>query len=111
MPMGMSFGYDIADSNFDKKTGTLHLLDLTIFEASITQFPMNPSAGVTGVKAQLEQIERMSMEERRELIKALSAGLDEPLYDPARVNINLGEQDSEAIAALETLTERIRALA
>ena len=122
MAMGMSFGYDVEESDFDKPTSTLHLKDLTVFEASITQFPMNPAAGVTDVKAQLEQIERMSAEERRELIKALSAGLG--LYDPVQwttgtVTIdtscgtptNFGAQDSEAIATLETLTERLRALA
>ena len=131
LPMGMSFGYDIVKSTFDKKEGTMHLLDLTVYEASITQFPMNHAAGVTSVKAQLEQIERMSMEERRELIKALSEGpftTSGVLYDPLHwdagtsgtitatggegyYKFDLGAQDSEAIALLETLTERVRASA
>lgn len=120
LPMGMSFGYDVVESNFDKKDGILYLLDLTVYEASLTQFPMNPAAGVTDVKAQLEQIERMSTEERRELIKALSAGLEPDLYGPlftageARTIIganNLGAQDDEAVALVEAFTERIRASA
>ena len=71
------------------------------------------------------------MEERRELIKALSEGpftTSGVLYDPLHwdagtsgtitatggegyYKFDLGAQDSEAIALLETLTERVRASA
>lgn len=48
LPIGLSFGYKVRDS--DRKGGTRHLKDLKVFEWSVTQVPMNPDAEITDTK-------------------------------------------------------------
>ena len=101
MPMGMSFGYDIIDSDYDKKTSTLHLNELELFEVSVTDFPMNSDAGVLTAKSVLN----MRPEEVRALIKQLEGFLEkEPIT-------TLGATERDAIASLESLTAQVRAIA
>ena len=58
MPLGMSFGYDVVNSHADLKTGSRVLTELELYEATITQFPMNPEAGVVSVKEDPSRKER-----------------------------------------------------
>ena len=58
MPLGMSFGYDVIQSHYDSKSGSRMLTELKLYEATLTQFPMNPSAGVTSVKAEAKELRR-----------------------------------------------------
>lgn len=47
---GLSIGYSIKESHYDRKTNTHHLQDLDLFEISLVTMPMNPQATVSGVK-------------------------------------------------------------
>jgi len=95
VPMGMSFAYDIIDSAYDKATKTLHLKELKLYEATITQYPMNTLAGILDVKSILDmepdQIDRLIAELSAHRAKDTGA--------------------TTAYQAISELTERIRAQA
>lgn len=48
-PMGLSIGYETIKADTDQK-GIRHLKEVRLWEISITEFPMNPSAEVRSVK-------------------------------------------------------------
>lgn len=49
-PIGMSFGYEVKKDDFDEEKNARLLREIKTYEFSLTQIPMNPEAGVTGVK-------------------------------------------------------------
>ena len=98
VPMGMSFAYDIIDSAYDKATKTLHLKELKLYEATITQYPMNQMAGILDVKSILD----MEPDKIDRLIAELSAHRAEQIGAPT---------EAALIADLKQFTTRIRATA
>jgi len=48
--IGMSFGYEVTQDDYDKEKDARLLKEIKTYEFSLTQIPMNPQAGVTGVK-------------------------------------------------------------
>jgi hypothetical protein len=46
----MSFGYEVKKDDYDKEKDARLLKEIKTYEFSLTQIPMNPEAGVTGVK-------------------------------------------------------------
>ena len=48
---GLSIGYGVKDSAYDRKTGVRQLKELTLHEVSLVTFPMNERATITSVKA------------------------------------------------------------
>jgi len=48
--IGMSFGYEVTKDDYDKEKDARLLKEIKTYEFSLTQIPMNPQAGVTGVK-------------------------------------------------------------
>ena len=47
---GMSIGYGVKDSSYDKKSGVRQLKELALHEVSLVTFPMNDLATITSVK-------------------------------------------------------------
>jgi len=60
---GMSIGYNVIDSVFDKKTGISVLEKLDLWEISLVTFPANELATVQSVK-QLEEINSLADAEK-----------------------------------------------
>lgn len=52
--IGMSFGYEVKNDEYDSDEDVRILKEVKTHEFSLTQIPMNPQAEVTGVKAFLE---------------------------------------------------------
>lgn len=50
-PKGLSIGYATRDSRTDPTTGVRTLLEVDLYEVSVTGYPMNPKAAITDVKA------------------------------------------------------------
>jgi uncharacterized protein len=50
-PKGLSIGYRTLESGNDHATGVRSLLEIDLIEGSITPFPANPMATVTGAKS------------------------------------------------------------
>jgi HK97 family phage prohead protease len=48
--IGMSFGYEVKEDEYDEEKDARLLKEIKTYEFSLTQIPMNPEAGVTGVK-------------------------------------------------------------
>jgi uncharacterized protein len=57
MPMGMSIGYRTVKSEFDKDGNRL-LKELTLYEVTITEFPMNEKAQIVSVKSVTDLISK-----------------------------------------------------
>jgi HK97 family phage prohead protease len=54
LPIGMSFGYEVREDEYDKEKDARILKEVKAHEFSLTQIPMNPKARVTGIKSFLE---------------------------------------------------------
>jgi HK97 family phage prohead protease len=53
---GLSIGYDLIKSEYDKKNDARLLKEIKVWEVSLVTFPMNPRALVSSVKSQVEGI-------------------------------------------------------
>jgi len=54
LEIGMSFGYEVKQDEYDKEKSARILKEVRVHEFSLTQIPMNPKAGVTGIKSLLK---------------------------------------------------------
>jgi len=54
LPVGMSFGYEVKNDDFDQERNARLLKEVKNYEFTVTQIPMNDSARVTGVKDLLD---------------------------------------------------------
>lgn len=51
IPLGMSIGYDTVKEEYDSQNDIRRLKELKLYEVSLTMFPMNEEAVMTGVKS------------------------------------------------------------
>ena len=108
VPMGMSFGYDIVKDRWDKEKGARMLLELKLYEVTVTQFPMNESAGVFGMKAAdfTDEFERSMAAEniwamRYAIDSAFFNSTDSALYDE-------GTSEAERMGMLSRILDQFK---
>jgi HK97 family phage prohead protease len=89
---GMSIGYDTVKDELNHETGVRTLKELKLWEYSITPFPMNPEAQLTGVK---------SFEEFEDELRGLLAFLAERKAQLTPRQIALIEEARRQFSALE----------
>ena len=89
--MGLSIGFIVIDEEVQKKKGEpdLRILkEIQLIEYSVTPFPANPKAGVTGVRNMRDLIgslDELSSEERALLLAELREFEAAPLSEPDRL--------------------------
>ena len=95
LPLGMSIGFDIVKDEIDQKSQVRVLKEIRLHEISLTMFPMNPEARVTGVKG-------MAVEELVQLRTEIDSLLEIKSQD------STSDDEAEAIETIKNLTKSIK---
>jgi hypothetical protein len=112
--LGMSFGYQVQKDEFSDEKNARILKELQAYEFSLTQLPMNPKAGVTGIKQFLDDESALQKLARElapllanddRLISAVKQELgEEPATDSGDNADSVAELKRELNSLTETLT-------
>lgn len=102
----MSIGYTASDFDIDSKRGIRRLKQIKLFEVSLVTFPMNPKAGVTGVKRDFEGYLReaggYSRTEAKLMVSAAYGALRRHREGEGQKN------DAELVKAIKELTQTLK---
>lgn len=110
---GLSIGYRTKDSEMSK--GVRHIKELELWETSVVTFPMNPEAGVTGVKTlhSIRDVERILRDAG--VPQAFAKLVASHGYDEAKAMLEgdqreADEKTAEAFAALQKQLKQLKGL-
>jgi len=113
--IGMSFGYEVKKDDYDKEKDARLLKEIKTYEFSLTQIPMNPQAGVTGVKGFLDDDAALQTLARKiapilaretDLISRLKAQV---FGDDSASDSPDGPSDAELVETLTSLKSELEA--